>query len=242
MNSFAPEELFFTFGSIAVLSLALSAVAVSYVFLLIKLNKSEKDKVVLQSKIRDNAAEILRQSHEKGLRVVQEAVVKAEAIVKDAQIFSDTTRDNFIADLQSAKQAQEKILASRNEEISSLYDQFVLDVRHDTGERFRIVAKDMENHALAGIGEFRGALESERIFMHKQLESKVEEEYKKAQKHIEDYKEDQMKKVEKHVFDILHTLVRDVLGRSLSLSEHEDLVQKALVQMKGEMSGEADYG
>ena len=238
MNSFLPEELLFTFGPIAVLSLALSAVAVSYVFLLIKLNKSEKDKVVLQSKVRDNASEILRQSHEKGLRILQEASAKAEAIIKDAQIFSDSTKDHFIADLQSAKQAQEKILSSRNEEISNLYDQFVADVRHDTNERFYIVAKDMENHALAGIGEFREALESERIFMHKQLESKVEEEYKKAQRHIEDYKSDQMEKIQKRVFDILHELLGDILGRSFSLKEHEDLVQKSLVQMKTEMSSE----
>ena len=238
MNSVLPEELLFTFGPIAVLSLALSAVAVSYVFLLIKLNKSEKDKVVLQSKIRDNASEILRQSHEKGLRILQEASVKAEAIIKDSQIFSDTTKDHFIADLKSAKQVQEKLLASRNEEISSLYDQFVADVRHDVNERFHVVAKDMENHALAGIGEFREALESERIFMHKQLEGKVKEEYERVQKDIKDYKEDQMKKIEKRVFDILHSLARDILGRSLSLKEHEDLVQKALVQMKTEMSGE----
>ena len=238
MNYVLPSELLFTFGPIAVLSLALSAVAVSYVFLLIKLSKSEKDKVVLQSKIRDSASEVLQQSHDKSLKIIQEAVDKAEAIIKDAQIFSDATKDHFIADLQSAKQAQEKILSSRNEEISRIYDQFVADVRNDTNNRFRVVARDMENHALAGIGEFRESLESERIFLHKQLEGKVEEEYRHVKKDIEDYKAEQMKKIEKRVFDILHELLRDILGRSLSLKEHEDLVQKALVQMKTEMSSE----
>ncbi len=240
MNYVLPGEFLFTFGPIAILSLALSAVAVSYVFLLIKLSKSEKDKVVLQGKIRDNASEILRQSHEKGLRIVQEATAKAEVIIKDTQIFSDSTKDHFIADLQSAKQAQEKILLIRNEEISRVYDQFVEDVRRDTSARFSVVARDMENHALAGIGEFREALESERIFMHKQLEVKVEEEYKNVKKHIEDYKAEQMKKIEKRVFDILHDLVLDILGKSLSLKEHEDLVQKALVRMKIEMSSEVN--
>lgn len=240
MNYFLPGDLLLTFGPIAVLSLALSAVAVSYVFLLMKLNKTEKDKVVLQSRIRDNASEILQQSHDKGLRIIQEATEKAETIIKEAQLFSDTTKDHFIADLQSAKKEQEKILATRNEEISRAYDQFVADVRHDVNERFRLVARDMENHALAGIGEFKENLESERIFMHKQLESKVAEEYEKVKKNIEVYKDEQMKKIEKRVFDILHDLVRDVLGRSLSFKEHEDLVQKALVQMKTEMSSEVN--
>jgi F0F1-type ATP synthase membrane subunit b/b' len=238
MNNVLPTEVLFTFGLIALLSLALAAVSVSYVFLLIKLNRSEKDKVFLQSKIRDNASETLQQSREKGLKIIQEATEKAQSIIKDAQIFSEDTKAQFASDLQYMRKKQEELLNTRNEEISKLYDQFVADVRHDTNERFKIVAKDMENHAMAGIGEFREALESEKIFMAKQLEGKVEDEYKKLQKHIEDYKVDQMKKVDKQVFDILHALIRDVLGRSLSLKDHEDLVQKALVKMKLEMSNE----
>lgn len=235
MDNILPAEFLFTFGPIAILSLSLAAVAVSYVFLLIKLGKSEKDKVFLQSKIRDQSSEILVASHEKGMRVINDATKKAQLIIKEAQVFSDETRIQFSSDFKATSKKYEEFLEKRSEEVSGLYEKFITDLRSDSEEQFKIITKDMENHSLSIIGEFREALEGERIFMHKELEGKITEEYKKAQKHIEDYKVDQMKKVDKQVFDILHALTSNVLGRSLSLKDHEDLVQRALAQMKVEM-------
>lgn len=230
-------EYLFTIAPIAVLSLALAAVAVSYVFLLVRLGKSEKDKVLLQSKLRDHASEILADAHEKRLKIIRDATEKAASMIKDTEVFNIEDKSKFITEIESVRKRQEEILAQRSEEISKLYSQFEANIQKETEEQFKIIAKDMENHALAGIGEFREALEEEKIMMNKDLSSKIDEEYKKAQKHIEDYKVDQMKKVDKQVFDILHALIRDVLGRSLSLKDHEDLVQKALLQMKSELNG-----
>lgn len=238
MNSILPNELLLTMAPIAVLSLALAAVAVSYVFLLIKLNKSEKDKVFLQSKIRDHASDILKEAHEKSLRIIQEATDKGRSIIKDSQIIGDDAKNKFNDDIQAMLKKQEEVLNLRSGEISKIYDKFESDVLRETEDQFKIIAKNMENHAFAGIGEFRESLEGQRIFIHKQLEARLDEEYKKAQKDIEIYKTDQMKKIDKQVFDILHALIRDVLGRSLSLKDHEDLVQKALVQMKDQINKE----
>ncbi len=236
MSNVLPAELYLTIGPIAVLSLALAAVAVSYVFLLIKLGKSEKDKVFLQSKIRDHASDVLRDAHEKRLRILQEATETARTIINNTQLFSDEAKTQFATDLNTTRRKQDELLNKRSEEISKLYEQFANDVHAETTEQFKGVAKNMENYAITGIGEFKTALESEKLYMQKQLEVKVEEEYKKAQKNIEDYKIDQMKKVDKKVFDILHALIRDVLGKSLSLKDHEELVQKALAQMQTEMN------
>lgn len=238
MNFSLPTDWVFVLGSIAILSFSLAAIAISYVFLLIKLARSEKDKVFLQSKIRDHAGEILQQSHEKGLQIIQEATKKAQVILEDVEIFSDEAKAQFTASIQATNKKQEELLDKRSEEVLKLYEKFVADLRNSGEGQFKIISKDIENHSLTLVGEFREALESERILMHKQLESKVEEEYKKVQKQIEDYKVDQMKKVDKQIFDILHALTRNVLGRSLSLRDHEDLVQRALTQMKLEMDSE----
>lgn len=228
MTNILPNEFLFIFGPIAILSFALAVVAVSYVFLLIRLGRSEKDKVFLQSRIRDHSSDILQQSHEKGLRIIQDSSEKAQLIVKGAQVFSD-----------EAKSQYKELFENRSEEAVKLYEKFITDLRDDAEQQFKIIARDMENHSLANIGEFREVLESERIYMHKELEGKIVEEYKKAQKHIEDYKVDQIRKVDKQVFDILHVLAGNVLGKSLSIDDHEELVQRALAQLKIEMESGA---
>ncbi|MBU4015917.1 hypothetical protein KJ980_04420 [Patescibacteria group bacterium] len=235
MNSVLPTEFLFIFGPIAILSFSLAVVAISYIFLLIKLGRSEKDKVFLQNKIRDHSGELLQQSHEKGLKIIQEAIDKAQLIIKGAQVFSDEATSQFSSDYKAASKKYEEQLGNRSKEAVLLYEKFITDLRSDVEQQFKIITKDMENHSLVIIGEFREALESERIYMHKELEGKIAEEYKKTQKHIEDYKVDQMKKVDRRVFDIIHTLTGNVLSRSLSMKDHEDLVQKALVQLKVDM-------
>lgn len=235
MFGLLPADLYLTIAPIAALSLALAGVAVSYVILLIKLNKSEKDKIFLQSRIRDHATDILNESHQKSLRIIQDATEKARLIIKDTQVFNDDVKLKFTSDIQGIKKQHEEILNMRSEEISKLYNKFETDVMQDSQEQFKIIAKTLENSAIAGIGEFREALENERIFIHKQLESRLDEEYKKAQKDIENYKVEHMKRIDKQVFEILHTLVREILGKSLALKDHEELVQKALLQMQVEM-------
>jgi F0F1-type ATP synthase membrane subunit b/b' len=238
MNDFLAQEYLFTIVPTAVLSLALAAVAVSYIFLLIRLGKSEKDKLFLQSKIRGQTSEILKDAQDRRLKIIQQATDKAHEILRDTQVFDSDTRKKLDFDYQEIRKRQEEFIILRSQEISKSYDQFTLSLRKATEDQFAAMARNMEKNALAEIEQFRKEIEDERIFMHKQMSSKIDEEFKKSQKNIEDYKNSQIKKVDKQVYNILQALTRDVLGRSLSIHDHEDLVQKALVQMKMDMNSD----
>lgn len=239
MTNFITQGYLFTVGPTVVLSLALSAVAVSYIFLHIKLNKTERDKLLLQSKIRDQTYEILKDAHQKRLRIIQEAMDRSRSILKDVEGISVDIKDKFSLDLKSINEKQEQLMALKSKEISKLFSQFNVNLQQSTEKQFNSIARNMENKAVSEIEEFRKTIEDQSIFIHKQLDIKLNEEYKKAQKNIEDYKLDQMNKFDKKVFDIIHTLTRDLLGRTLSLKDHEDLIQKGLAQMKKDMSSEA---
>lgn len=238
MDNLLSQEYLYTVLPIAVLSLALAGVAVSYVFLLLRLGKSEKDKVYLQSKIRDHSMDILKEAHEKRLKIIQDAISKAGAIIQDTQFIGADVKTQFASDIQEMKKKQEEFLRIRQEHISKLYDDFEADMRKSTAEQFKILSKNMENLALGSVKEYKEEIEAEKVSIHKQIDQKIEEEVKKSQKHIEEYKLDQMKKIDKRVFDILEALTRDILGKSLTLKDHEDLIQKALVQLKTDMNSE----
>lgn len=53
-----------------------------------------------------------------------------------------------------------------------------------------------------------------------------------AQKELATYKENQLKKVNTEINQIVFAAAREVLGRAISLAEHEDLVSKALERAK----------
>ncbi|OGD82970.1 hypothetical protein A3A54_02615 [Candidatus Curtissbacteria bacterium RIFCSPLOWO2_01_FULL_39_62] len=56
----------------------------------------------------------------------------------------------------------------------------------------------------------------------------------KSEKEVAGYKQTKMKEVDQQVRDIVFRAAREVIGRSISFSEHEDLVNKALERAKKE--------
>lgn len=238
MTDFLTQEYIFLIGPTAVLSLALAAVAVSYVFLLIRLGKSEKDKLFLQSKIKDHASEILKEAHEKRIKIMQDAVTQAGDIVKNSQLLSNEVRDQLNSDMQEMRKKQFDILSQRQQQLSKFYDDFEKESRKLIFDQFKLMVKNMEEFTVEGIKELREDIEKERQSVNKQIDQKVEDENKRSQKAIEDYKLEQIKKIDKRVFEILQVLTRDILGKSLTLKDHEELIQKALSQMKSDMNSE----
>lgn len=54
----------------------------------------------------------------------------------------------------------------------------------------------------------------------------------KVEKEVEGYKKNKMTKVDEEIRQIVLSAAREVIGRAISLSEHEDLVSKALERAK----------
>lgn len=60
----------------------------------------------------------------------------------------------------------------------------------------------------------------------------VANKFAKVQKELEEYRNSQLKKIDAQIYLIIFEASREVLGRSISRGEHEDLVRKALERAK----------
>lgn len=70
--------------------------------------------------------------------------------------------------------------------------------------------------------------------MNKESQYYVATMHLKAEKDIERYRQERLKKVDEELRDIVFRAAREVIGRSISFSEHEDLVNRALERAKKE--------
>ena len=70
--------------------------------------------------------------------------------------------------------------------------------------------------------------------MNKESQYYVANMHIKAEQQIEKYKQDRLKDVDKELREIVFKAAREVIGRSISFSEHEDLVNRALERAKKE--------
>ena len=56
----------------------------------------------------------------------------------------------------------------------------------------------------------------------------------KVEKESEEYRKNKLGKIDEEIRQIVLSAAREVIGRAISLSEHEDLVNKALEKAKKE--------
>lgn len=68
--------------------------------------------------------------------------------------------------------------------------------------------------------------------MVREIQYLVANKFAKVQKELEEYRNSQLKKIDAQIYLIIFEASREVLGRSISRGEHEELVRKALERAK----------
>jgi F0F1-type ATP synthase membrane subunit b/b' len=63
----------------------------------------------------------------------------------------------------------------------------------------------------------------------------INNEITQAQEYIKNYKEKKMKEINKKIYQIINDISKEIIGKSISIREHEDLVIKALEDAKKEL-------
>lgn len=100
------------------------------------------------------------------------------------------------------------------------------DIKRRFEELGNLISKKGEE-----ISDFVGKQQEEQL---KESQFFVANMLSKIEKETEDYRKNKLTKVDEEIRQIVLSAAREVIGRAISLSEHEDLVTKALEKAKKE--------
>jgi len=64
--------------------------------------------------------------------------------------------------------------------------------------------------------------------------ARLKEEYQKKEKELELYKVEALKKIDDQIYNVIQNISNEVLGKSISLQDHEQLIIDALEKAKKE--------
>jgi len=209
--------------AIFILSLSLGAIVISYANTLRKLQALHEEKSTTQKEMLKKSDLILEEAREKALK-----------IVSDANLFEDSTKKLFEQELKRTAESQAKTLEKLSYDFLSVYQKELTDLKENNIKMMINISKDIENSVIAELKDFREILKKETFASQKIVEGKIEDAYKIAQKEIEDYRAERLKKVEDQIYEIIQNVSKVVLGKTLSLEEHEQLVMDALEKARKE--------
>jgi len=167
-------------------------------------------------------------------KMIDDANNKALDIINKANLSGADASENFNQEIVRIASTQIKEFEKTTSEFTKLYSQVLSDLKIKNIEVFQNVSKDIETDTMAEIKNFRDSVEKLTVSSQKLVKEKIGIDFAEVEKEIENYKAEELKKIDDKIYTLLEKVAKEVLGKALSLSEHENLITKALEKAKKE--------
>lgn len=144
---------------------------------------------------------------------------------------------------EKAVSREKKVVERDRKEREEAIDKVDIVVRKYLDEILGTPAQKMERETQRFIEELARLMHAKSTELAAFIEKSQHEQVKESQffvanmlskieKDADDYRQNKLKKVDEQIREIVQSAAREVIGRAISLSEHEDLVVKALERAK----------
>jgi hypothetical protein len=179
-------------------------------------------------------ADISDQTRAKAVKIIDDANNKALDIVSKVTLSTDAASENFKENLSRTSSTQIKEFEKATSDFTVLYSQILQDLKTKNIEVFQNASKDIEINTMEEIKNFKESMQKLTSSSQKEVKKKIDTDYETSRKEIEDYKKEELRKIDSGIYELLEKITKEVLGKALSLSEHEDLIEKSLEKAKKE--------
>lgn len=196
-------------------------------FMALWLRKREREIVKKEQHLTERSNRILMHAHERSNEAIDTAVKKATAILRDTKL-SKTKVDQLL------DEAAAEVAAEYKRDLHSTLEKIVSENRKELEAENKTAIKKLYDLENADELEFKKMMQDSSFNAKEYLRKKIDSEFAEAKKEVAAYKKAEMERFEARVQEYTDTLARELIGRSLSTAEHEDLIVAALDQAKKE--------
>ncbi len=153
--------------------------------------------------------------------IIQEAKRDALKIIKEAHVINKKSENLLEGEIEKAADVHIKALESTSEDLLNFYKDIMEKERKTTLNTFEKASDDIQTAVLKDVDEFKDTLHRETV-----------EAREKVEKEMEDYRSRRMQEIDKKIYDIVYEVSSKVLGRSLSMADHEAVIFRILDDVK----------
>ncbi|KKU06277.1 MAG: hypothetical protein UX07_C0003G0008 [Parcubacteria group bacterium GW2011_GWA2_45_30] len=189
----------------------------------LRLERAERAAEAILNQAREESLAIIGKAHQASANILKESAVSREGFQKEFEkVVREFSRGETERLLKLSEGFSKSYQASTDEarktylkNMDALY-QHLTDRARESTERFEKFMQDE-------VAQFEGIAK----FQFERLQSSVVTE-------VESYKQDLIKRVERSIFRIIYLVSTNVLGKTIDLEGHRELVIKALEEAKRE--------
>lgn len=187
-----------------------------------------------ESRFYREADKILGRAQAKAEALMEETVAKSQKILAETKVFKEKIEENLSTVLEEAAQTHAQKLAEELTFLNRNFQDFFEEIKTKYLNQTKTILNHLETAGEKGVDELGEVVKEETVDFRGTLEKKMNEEMVKAEKEIEAYRTEQLKKIDNSLIKILNRVSLEVLGKAISLADHEELIIEALEQAKKE--------
>jgi len=181
----------------------------------------KEEQINLKRDIAREKDKALEEAGRQTVQIVEEARLKAQEIIKQAQIFSTDQKSGLSEEIKRLSEVQGR-----------QYQAFLQDIQKQVIMTTQSVSSESKEEMLKEIKVFRDTLQAEVARSQSEARSLILNAYKTIETEVERYKEMRFKELDKGIFEIVKEISKKVIGKEINVEEHEKLVTKTLEEAK----------
>lgn len=196
----------------AVLGIAIGLIAFSYRQLIKKYFRLKEEQ--------DQQA---RASQAEAGKIITQARQRSQELITQAEVFSEKMRQDFAQEISQAKKIQDRA-----------YQSILKTIQSETANMLNNISNDITSQTSVQVQEFTTSLQKQILASQESVMAALKQDFQRVQAEIKAYQADMHQRIDDSVHQILASVSSKVLGKTLNIEDHEELILNALAQAKRE--------
>lgn len=180
------------------------------------------------------ASKVVEDAHKKALGIIYDAELKSKNMLLHTEYLRNSISDDFS---QSLKKTEEKAVLALTESSEGFYEDYKKSFEKEKEEymgKLEDTFKALVSISIKQVDEFSKKLTKDTLNSEVFIGAKIQEQIDQAEKDISEYKQRKLSQLDSSIAHVIEKVASQVIGKTLSLSEHERLVLEAFEQAKKE--------
>ncbi|OGZ47304.1 MAG: hypothetical protein A3J55_00110 [Candidatus Ryanbacteria bacterium RIFCSPHIGHO2_02_FULL_45_17b] len=180
------------------------------------------------------AEHILSNAHEEAVDIIRVATAKAREMLQSAARVKEGVSSSLATELTAIAEQHKQYLQDASLKYVETYEHMAERAQEEYLTTLHEASQAMAGDAKHTLDMFEIFLKEQTIGYKQQMEKKIDDLRNKVNEQVNEYKKEKLKRVDKAINEIVILVAKIVIGRSLNIQEHNELVLRALDEAKKE--------
>ena len=207
---------------------------VLFLYSFLKLRKIAKNDAINNDRQQKKWLELENKAQKDYQEVLEAANKRAQEIILQATDIKKETDSKFNSAFEALITSQKMSLEKSTISLSNRHLEEIAKLNDESIALITKIYKDYEVTTKADLDKYKTAISQQTFEAEKLAAQRIKDEYIKLEKDIIERRSQKLNQLDTNIYKLLTIVSKDIIGKALDFSEHEDLVIQSLERAKKE--------